>query len=155
MLGQENKNVFIESNVENSDKSLVLYKHNNIIDTFRIYVSKNNTNIYDYKFNIDSTICTIIFKEKDLGYSIGSFNMNNNWMPKSLPSLGNGYHWNIIKDTLIQSGSLPKLISFDKIQIKDGTSYTNRKTHERIKTVEKYYYLRFDENDNLIETSIE
>jgi hypothetical protein len=61
--------------------------------------------------------------------------------------------WEIKKDTLILSGSLPTLINFDKIQINEGTSYTNRKTHKRIKTIEKIYFLKFDENDNLIEST--
>lgn len=145
--------LYIEQSIEKPNEGYIFYEHNTSIDTFKYIVSYPLVSIFDYKFNSDSSICTIIFKEKDFGYSICKFNKKENWMPKSHPSLGNGYHWKINTDTLIQSGSFPKLITFDKIQIKDGTSYTNRKTNKRIKTIEKIYFFKFDENDNLIEST--
>ena len=161
MLCQENKKVFIESNVENSDKSLVLYKHNNKIDTFRIYVSKNKTKIFDYKFNIDSTICTIIFSNifdkigEEQSFRISKFYFKNNWKPIIPQYICTMIQTVIKKDTIIHYGCLPKLVSFDKIQINKNIIETNRNKHEQIRSNEVIYFLKFDENDNLIETSIE
>ena len=145
--------IFIKSDI-NSNKNLVFYKHNLKIDTLRSSLNFSGLKIIDYKFNIDSSICTILYFSDKLNYFTLRYSKKDNWMPISnIQNVCREARWEIKKDPLILSGSLPTLINFDKIQINEGTSYTNRKTHKRIKTIEKIYFLKFDENDNLIEST--
>lgn len=56
LKSQPNQIIYIEQTKTNKTEGYIFYKHHLTIDTFKYIVSYPLVSIFDFKFNIDSTI---------------------------------------------------------------------------------------------------